>query len=87
MTAVIKLRDKQYEVKAGSSVREAMLSHDIQPDSVIPTRDGELITDDEIIQEGDTIRLVEAISGGFNPAKPCGTSTLRIQQYSRHPCA
>jgi sulfur carrier protein len=64
VTALLKLRSQQYEVKAGSTVRDAMLAHDIQPESVIPTRDGELITDDEIIREGDTIRLVAVISGG-----------------------
>lgn len=64
MTALLKLRDQRYEVKPGRTVRDAMRAHDIQPESVIPTRDGELITDDEIIREGDVIRLVTVISGG-----------------------
>jgi len=46
------------------TVRDAMLRSGIQPDSVIPTRDGELITDDEILHEGEHIRLVAVISGG-----------------------
>ena len=65
MTALLRLRDKEYEVKAGSTVRDAMLAHDIQPESVIPTRGGELITEDELIREGETIRLVAVISGGL----------------------
>ena len=64
MPAILKLRREEYEVKAGSTVRDAMLKHGIQPEAVIPTRDGELITDDEIIREGETIRLVAVISGG-----------------------
>lgn len=64
MTATLKLRDKVYEIRSGMTVRDAMLKHEIQPEAVIPTRNGELITDDEIIAEGETIRLVAVISGG-----------------------
>jgi sulfur carrier protein ThiS len=31
---------------------------------VIPTRDGELITDDEVLKDGEHIRLIAVISGG-----------------------
>ncbi|MFQ5943169.1 MAG: MoaD/ThiS family protein [Anaerolineales bacterium] len=65
MTAILRLRKQEFEVKSGMTVRDAMLKHDIQPEAVIPTRDGELITDDEIIREGETIRLVAVISGGM----------------------
>jgi len=64
MGATLRLRDKDYQVEAGMTVRDAMLRSGIQPDSVIPTRDGELITDDEILHEGEHIRLVAVISGG-----------------------
>lgn len=64
MVAIIRLRDQEYKVEAGMTVRDAMLRNGIQPESVIPTRNGELITDDEIIQEGERIRLVAVISGG-----------------------
>jgi sulfur carrier protein len=64
MGAILRLRDKDYEVEAGMTVRDAMLRNGIQPESVIPTRDGELITDDEILREGERIRLVAVISGG-----------------------
>lgn len=64
MPAKLRLRGEEYEVKPGSTVRSAMLQHGIQPESVIPTRDGEPITDDEIIGEDELIRLVAVISGG-----------------------
>lgn len=67
MPAILKLRKQEYEVKPGSTVRDAMMKHDIQPEAVIPTRNGELITEDEIIREGETIRLVAVISGGMHP--------------------
>ena len=65
MSAILRLRKEEYEIRPGMTVRDAMLMHDIQPEAVIPTRDGELITDEEIIQDGETIRLVAVISGGI----------------------
>jgi sulfur carrier protein ThiS len=62
--ATIQLRDKTYEIKPGMTVRAAMLKHGIRPEAVIPTRNGELITDDEYVQENDRIRLIAVISGG-----------------------
>lgn len=46
------------------TIRSALLRLDIQPEAVLPTRGGELLTDDEILQEGDEIRLIAVISGG-----------------------
>lgn len=65
MKASMKLRGEEYDIRPGMTVRDAMLQHDIVPESVIPTRDGELITDDELIRDGDRIRLVSVISGGI----------------------
>ena len=70
MSAILKLRKQEYEVRSGITVRDAMLKHDIEPEVVIPTRDGELIADDEVIREGETIRLVPVISGGYAQRAP-----------------
>lgn len=64
MIAKLQLRNEEFEVRAGMTVRDALLKLDIAPDSVLLTRDRELITDDEIIQEHDHIRLIPVISGG-----------------------
>lgn len=66
MAAILKLRKQKYEVRSGMTVRDAILKLDIEPEVVIPTRDRELITDDEIIRDGETIRLVPVISGGIS---------------------
>jgi sulfur carrier protein ThiS len=58
------LRDKQYEVRAGMTVRHALEKIGIELESVLATRDGELITEDEILKEGDLIKLIAVISGG-----------------------
>ena len=69
MPAQLKLRDKVYEVPSGMTVRDALLRLEIEPESVLPTRQGELITDDEQLHEGEVIRLVAVISGGATPTR------------------
>ncbi|OGO69237.1 MAG: hypothetical protein A2Z37_07465 [Chloroflexi bacterium RBG_19FT_COMBO_62_14] len=77
MTVTLRLRDKDYEVRAGMTIRDALLQIGIEPDSVLPTRQGELITEDEILQEGEHIRLVSVISGGSLPSDPLGLGMRR----------
>lgn len=64
MTARISYRDQIFEVRAGMTVRAALLKLDLSPDAVLVTREQELITDDELIREDDHIRLIPVISGG-----------------------
>jgi len=64
MPAKIKFRKKEYEVQPGLTIRTAIKELGMQPKSVIPTKKGELVSVDAIIQDGDVIRLVPVISGG-----------------------
>lgn len=58
------LRNEEYEVKPGMSVQHALEKIGLDSHSVLVTRQGELLTDDEILHEGDVVRLVPVISGG-----------------------
>ena len=58
------LRDKEYEVKPGMTLLSALQKNYIVPESVIATREGEMILEDEILKDGDVIKLVAVISGG-----------------------
>jgi sulfur carrier protein ThiS len=64
MPAKMILRKKEYEIRHGMTIRAALLHLDIQPEAVLPTRDGELVSEEEIIKDGDLIKLVSVISGG-----------------------
>jgi len=58
------LRAKEYEIKPGMTLLSALEKSNINPESVIATRNGEIILDDEILQDGQVIKLVQVISGG-----------------------
>ena len=58
------LRDREYEVKPGMTLLSALKKSEIVPESVIATRDGEMILEDEILKDGEVIRLIAVISGG-----------------------
>ncbi len=64
MTAKLILRGKEYEVRAGMTLLDALKKSNIIPESVIGVRDGEMIVEDEILRNGDVIKLVAVISGG-----------------------
>ena len=68
------LRDKEYEVRPGMTLLSALQKLNIVPESVIATREGEMILEDEILKEGEVIRLVAVISGGSE-------SILRASKY------
>ncbi len=58
------LRDQEYEVRPGMTLLDALKKNDILLESVLCMRDGELIVEDEILKDGDVIKLVAVISGG-----------------------
>jgi sulfur carrier protein ThiS len=58
------LRNKEYEVKPGMTLLSALQKINVIPESVIATRDGEMILDDEILRDEDVVKLVAVISGG-----------------------
>ncbi len=64
MSVTLILREKQFEVKPGMTLLSALEKCGILPESVIATRQGELILEDEILEDGDVIHLVAVISGG-----------------------
>jgi sulfur carrier protein ThiS len=64
MTVKLVLRGKEYEVKPGMNLLDSLRKAGILPESVIAVRDGEMIVEDEILKDGDVVKLVAVISGG-----------------------
>jgi len=64
MTVQFDLRKEKFETRSGMTLRDSLKKIEINPESVLAVRDGVLLTDDEILKEGDRIKLVPVISGG-----------------------
>jgi sulfur carrier protein ThiS len=57
-------RDKEWEAPINITVRDAIKKGGLNPETVLATRDGRLITEDVHLQPDDVIKLVAVISGG-----------------------
>ncbi len=57
-------RTQEWEVKAGMTIRDAVLKVGLNPESVLAVRHGQLINEDTKIQDGDVIKLIDVVSGG-----------------------
>ena len=64
--SILKLiyRDREWEVRPGMTVRDAILKVGLDPESVLAVRDGQLINEETIVREDDEIKLISVISGG-----------------------
>ena len=60
----ITFRNKKFEVKENITARDALRKNGIDPESVLITVNGKLVTDDVVLRQGDTVKLVAVISGG-----------------------
>jgi sulfur carrier protein ThiS len=64
MSVKIFYRKNEYTVESGKTIKHLLLRLEISSGSVIPTRRGKLVDEDEILEDGDIIRLVPVITGG-----------------------
>lgn len=63
-SATIILKKKRYQARVGIPLFKSLKQLNISSSSHLAIRDGQLITDDEILTDGDIIELVAVISGG-----------------------
>jgi sulfur carrier protein ThiS len=57
-------RDKEWILEGKKTVRQVVEEVGLVPDAVLVVREGELLTEDMIVQPDDEIRLIAVISGG-----------------------
>lgn len=57
-------RDRRWQVKPGSTIRHIIEEADLNPESILALRDGKLVNDATLTEDGDTIKLVTVVSGG-----------------------
>lgn len=58
-------RNKEWELSDRMTVRELIRKVGLQPELVLAVRDGQLLTEDTLVEENDQIKLVAVISGGL----------------------
>lgn len=60
----LQYRKQEWELEGNLTVRQAIKKVGLNPEAVLAVRDGELITGDTRLRDGDKVRLVAVISGG-----------------------
>ena len=51
-------------IEPGMTLLDSLKKAGILPEGVIAVRNGEMIVEDEILKDGETVKLVAVISGG-----------------------
>ena len=64
MKARILVKNLTCPCQSNIPIWKAMKENGFSQSAFLILRDGELITDDEIIREGETIELISVVSGG-----------------------
>lgn len=64
MAVNILYRGQVIEVPPGMPLRDVLIMNDIQPENHIAVRDSKIIDEDEVLLDGEVIRIVSIISGG-----------------------
>ena len=57
-------RDKEWELKGNTTLRDALRKVGLSPEAVLAVREGKLLTDDVILRPEDTVKLIAVVSGG-----------------------
>ncbi len=59
------LRKKEYELEGKTiQVKMALQQLDLSPEAYLLVRDGELLNENDLLRDGDVIKIVSVISGG-----------------------
>jgi sulfur carrier protein ThiS len=64
MTVKLILREKEFEVRPGMTLLSSLEKINVMPEAVLATREGEMILEDEILKDGQVVKLISVISGG-----------------------
>lgn len=60
----VRYRDKEWELEGRRTVRQAIEELGLSSRTLLAVRDGKVVTDDEMLEDDDEIKLLAVISGG-----------------------
>ena len=62
------LRKKEYELEGKTlKVKQALQQLDLSPEAYLLVRNGELLNENDVLRDGDVVKIVAVISGGSRP--------------------
>lgn len=64
MAFKVTLRNKTYDFEGDTNVRKILKRININPESYLVVRNGKLLTEDDVIKDGEEIKIIAVISGG-----------------------
>lgn len=64
MPVTLILRQQQYQLEGTISVKDALRKLNLSCESHLVVRDGELLTENDSLRNGETVKIISAISGG-----------------------
>ncbi|MDT8899191.1 MAG: MoaD/ThiS family protein [Thermanaerothrix sp.] len=64
MAVVLILRKQEYQLEGTMTVKEALKHLNLSPESHLVVRNGELLNENDVLRDGDVVKIVPSISGG-----------------------
>lgn len=64
MPVILIYRKQKLEVEGTLTVREALQQLGLSPESHLIVRDGELLNENDVLRNGEEVKVISAISGG-----------------------
>jgi sulfur carrier protein ThiS len=58
------LRGEELETRPNQTLNQSLKSLNLQPEAYLAVLNGELITGDQVLRAGQTVKLVAVVSGG-----------------------
>ncbi len=67
MAITLIVRKQEYQIEGTVTVKEALHQLGLSTETHLAVKDGTLINENEVLRDGDTVKLVAVISGGDKP--------------------
>ncbi|KPL82686.1 hypothetical protein SE15_11420 [Thermanaerothrix daxensis] len=64
MSVVLILRKQEFKIEGTITVKEALKRLNLSPESHLVVRNGELLNENDVLRDGDVVKIVPSISGG-----------------------
>lgn len=64
MPVTLVLRQQVFQVEGTITVKDALKQLNLSRESHLVVRDGELLTENDALRNGETVKILSAISGG-----------------------